>query len=159
MLNAPTDPPRYAMLRRLFVLGYAMNIILWFVPTMRMKVGGILGVGAQEDVYSVLTLVQRISQTSPGWHLFFVLTFASNILFIVLAVAYARRWIFITGASVATLFLLWGLFSTDAPGVEGFLLPRILGYVATALTLTGFVVVPSSRSRAVPGLAGGGGAG
>ncbi|HEY7214235.1 MAG TPA: hypothetical protein VIC28_06365, partial [Thermoanaerobaculia bacterium] len=133
---------RYGMLRRLFVLGYSMNIVLWFVPAFRMKVGGDLGFGAEDKVFSMLSMVRLISQTSPGWTLFFVVTFASNIVFLVLAFAYPKRWLFIIGASIAAPFMLWGFFSGENPDIHQFLVPRLLGYVATALTLIGFFIRP-----------------
>jgi hypothetical protein len=134
---------RYNLLRRLFVLGYAMNIVLWFVPTYQGRLGGFVsGSSAEDSVYSTFLLVRILSQTSPGWTLFFVVSFALNIVFIVLAFSWPKRWLFLTASSVSAFFVLWGLFSSGNPNLHSFLLPLLLGYIASAMTMVGFFIKP-----------------
>ena len=122
----------YRTLRTLFIIGYAINIALWFVPEYRVN----------KSVLTLFSLVRSISQVSPGWTMFYVLVFASNIVFIILALASPRRWIFLTASSVAAFFLLYGLFSGSNEQIEYLLIPRILGYIAALITLTGFLIRP-----------------
>lgn len=131
----------YQVLRSLFIVGYVMNFALWFAPIIRMKVGGIIGIGAEVRSFSMFSLITAISSTNPGQTFLAVLVFASDILFIVLAITYPRRWIFILASSVGVLVLLYSLFIVKLPGMH-FLLPQVLGYVAAALTLTGFLIRP-----------------
>ena len=100
-------PTRYGMLRRLFVLGYTMNIVLWFVPAFRIEIGPW---GGAED-FSILSMARLYSQTGLGWILFFVVTFASNVVFLVLAFSHPRRWTFITASSIVAPYILWRSFS------------------------------------------------
>jgi hypothetical protein len=143
---------RYRMLRFLFVLGYVLNIILWFLPYGR--VSSELGqAGGGGKMFSTLDLVRLLSQTSPGWTLFFVLVFTSNILFIVLALIRPKRWIFLVASSLAGIFFIWNLFSATPQGIEYLFIPRLLSYVASCLTLLGFLVNPPAMTVMTPNTA------
>lgn len=143
-LNAADTPgERYYRLRALFLLGYALNILLWFVPMARMKVGGFLAFGAEEKTFSMLSMVRLLSQQGAlGMTLFLVAVFASNIVFIVLALALPRRWVFLTASSVAAFFILLNLFSGSNEQTTYFLVPKVLGWIASLLTLLGFAIKP-----------------
>ncbi len=133
----------YETLRRFFLLGYAMNIVLWFVPAVKARVGGFFGFGGKEELLSMFSFARMVSQGSPGLAMFLVLVFASNIVFIVLALKYPKRWIFLAGSSLAAFFLLLDVFSSNSNDqVRYLLLPRLLDWAATALTLTGFLIKP-----------------
>lgn len=135
---------RFLMLRRLFILGYSMNIVLWFIPSVviRGNVGGFLWPAQPDRLLSMFSLVRLISQENPLLTLFFVLVFASNIAFIVLAIKVPKRWVFLTAAILSSLFLLLGLFSATPEDIYYIPFTRNLGYIAAALTLVGFVITP-----------------
>ena len=127
---------RFRMLKSLFVLGFFMNIVLNFVPLLQLKVRGDL------ITHSALSLIRTISGTNPGLTFVLVLIFASNILFIALAFAYPKRFIFIVASSFTVIMLIWNFFQGTNPNVIIFLLPQVLGYIANALTLIGFFIKP-----------------
>ena len=136
-------------LRNFFILGYALNIILWFVPAVTMRVGTLLGFGGEEKTLSMFSMVRLISQQhNLGLTIFLVGVFAGNIVFIALALAHPRRWVFITASSVAAFFILLNLFSGSNEQIHYLLVPRVLGWCATLLTLTGFVIKPPVGVRA-----------
>lgn len=138
----------YRRLRNLFLLGYALNIVLWFVPAITMRVGTFLGVGGEDKTFSMFSLVRLISQQGKlGLTIFFVSVFASNIVFIVLALALPRRWVFLTASSVAAFLILLGLFSGSSEQAQYFLIPRLLGWAASLLTLIGFFIRPPMAAR------------
>lgn len=141
---------RYLMLRRLFILGYAMNIALWFIPSVviRGNAAGFFAPAQPDRTLSMFSLVRLTSQENPFLTLFFVLVFASNIAFIVLAIKMQKRWVFLTGAILSAIFLLWGLFSSAAAPENVYYIPliRYLGYIASALILVGFVIGPVAET-------------
>ncbi len=133
----------FRTLRALFLAGYVLNIILWFVPSFKASIGGFMGMGGEERVLSMFSMVQLASQQgNMGLTIFMVLIFASNIVFIALALALPRRWVFITASSVAAFFILLNLFSGSNEQVTYFLVPRVLGWAASLLTLVGFLMRP-----------------
>lgn len=55
MTNVSRNQPdifRFHILRALSVCGYVISVVLTFVPSVRMKVGGFLGYGGEERLLS-----------------------------------------------------------------------------------------------------------
>src|SRR5437667_12507513 len=76
----------YRNLRLAFLAGFALNILLTFVPSMKVKVGGLIGVGGEEKTLSALNAIRLISQAGQfGVALLFVLFFCITVAFLVLA--------------------------------------------------------------------------
>ena len=139
----------FRTLRALFLAGYVLNIILWFVPAT--FVGFFAGCGSSGGfLVSMFSIVRLLSQQGNlGATIFFVLIFVSNIVFIALALALPRRWVFLTASSVAAFFILQGgligllrLFSASDEQMTYFLVFRVLQWVASLLTLLGFFMKP-----------------
>ena len=156
-MNETQNPPTvsfsatYRNLRALFIAGFALNAILFFVPALKAKVGGFLGFGGEERTFSVLTLTREIIQAGHlGLGLFFVIIFCIAVAFVVLAIKYPRRWLFITGACYTIVWFIFALFSGSGKDTEELFLPKLLGYVASALTLSGFWVRPPAPTATIP---------
>ena len=140
---------RFRTLRALFITGYVLNIILWFVPSERFSF---------EITLSRFDYVRTSLQSDYGLvgylYLLFdqlliveVLIFASNFVFLALALALPRRWVFITASSVAVWILLFATFDAYFVAYSGMyvdyiLVPRVLLGVASLLTLLGFFIKP-----------------
>ena len=122
----------FRTLRALFLAGYVLNIILWFVPAVKTTAG----------LLSMFSIVRLLSQQGDLGAYYYVLIFASNIVFIALALALPRRLVFFTASSVAAFFILLDLFSASDYQMTYFLAPRVLQWVASLLTLLGFFMKP-----------------
>jgi len=135
----------YNLLRILFVCGYSIQIILTFVPSIHMKVGGFLGYGGEERVLSLYDMIQLIFPENPGVALLMVTIFATWVAFVVLALTYPKRWVFLTGAILVAFFFLVNIFTPGQEGQEGieyFVIQRILSFIGSILCLSGFLVKP-----------------
>ncbi|MFQ6083957.1 MAG: hypothetical protein ACE5KE_01680 [Methanosarcinales archaeon] len=132
----------YHVLRILFVCGYAIKILLTFVPSTRMKVGGFMGFGGEERVLSPYDMIQLLFKEKPGAAMLIVIIFAIMVAFVVLALTYPKRWVFLTGAIFVAFFLLVSFFQPAREGVEYLIIPRVLGLIGEVLCLTGFFVKP-----------------
>jgi len=144
---------RFPTLRFLFVCGFALETVLTFVPKMQEKnfLGSMLGESKLNSVSSY-NQIQQIFQAGDFFTGLFAVTslFTIGIAFIVLAFAYPKRWIFITGSSYAAYWILVALFIPGRGDAEYFIFYIILGYVANALKLSGFFVRPTvNNSEAV----------
>ena len=140
--GTPSASNLYHLLRNLFLLGYVLNIVLWFIPTMRV---------GEQPALSAFSLVRLVSQLGNwGATILLVLVFASNVAFVVLALAYPRRWVFIVASSVASFLILLNLFSASNPEMHNLIIPRVLQWCAEFLTLTGFFIKPPTDLRSQP---------
>ncbi len=126
-------------LRGLFVIGNVIYLVLLFVPSY-----GLDAIGGQK-LMSDLEMMRRFSQTGNLFEFIFLLIVAvvAPLAWIVLALVYPKRWVFIAGASLVVFNVLLELFSGGSPDVKKLLIPRILAYVADAFVMTGFVAKPS----------------
>jgi hypothetical protein len=52
----------FRTLRALFLAGYVMDLILWFVPRWKMNVGGLMSMGGEERTFSMFSMVRLLSQ-------------------------------------------------------------------------------------------------
>jgi hypothetical protein len=134
------------ILRVLFVAGFALNAALTFVPTLKNESGGFMGLGSEKQSLSGFDIVRMTFQHGQGGlGVFYVLVFCIPVAFAVLGITYPRRWVFITGSCFTVFLLLLNLFAGSAEGVEYYFLPRLLGYLSFAMTLTGFWVKTSTK--------------
>jgi len=133
----------YRNLRALFFAGFALTAVLTFVPALKAEVGGFMGMGGEERSLSALDLIRLLFQGGQaGLGILFVLMFCTTVAFAVLAIKYPRRWVFIAGSCYAVFGILLAFFSGSNKDIQYYFLPRLLGYIATAMTLTGFWVRP-----------------
>lgn len=136
-----TEPSMFRTLMTLFLSGYVLQIILWFVPTVEMSFGGFMG---EEGALSMFSFVRlRSQQGNVGFTFFAALLFASNIVVIALALALPHRWVFISASSVSAFGILLSLFSGSNDQMTYLLVPLVLAWVAKLLTLLGFFIKPS----------------
>lgn len=140
-----SDILRFQLLRALFVCGWVLSIVLTFVPSYRIRTrgGGFFDYYYEYRLLSGYDIIQLLYQEGElGLWMLFVLLFAVEIVFVVLAFKYPKQLVFIAGATFAALNLLLNLFSTPMEGIEVLLIPRVLGYIATAFILSGFFIKP-----------------
>jgi hypothetical protein len=127
----------------MFVAGFGLDALLFFVPYYHARVGGFLGIGAQQRSFSILELIQlTFANGREGQGLFSVLVFCSMIVFAVLGIKHARRWVFLSGACLSAFFLILALFRGASSGLEPYFLPRLLDFAASGMQLTGFWINP-----------------
>jgi hypothetical protein len=120
-----------------------MEAVLWFVPTYKVAVGGLIGQGGQERSLSNLDAVRLVIQSGQlGLGILFVLFFCITAAFVALAMKYPRRWVFIAGSCFELFELVFDFFSGSNPNMQPYLLPQLLGYVAAAMVLAGLWVKP-----------------
>jgi len=140
--------PTFQILRTLFICGHLIYIVLTFVPTIKVSPQGMYGSGkVQEQTYSAYELIRFLGESEQfGWQIFYVVVFALDVAFVILAITYPKRWVFISGASMTAFFLLWDLFTPPKEGIVGMVIPNILDYVASAFVLLGFIAKPTSTT-------------
>ena len=134
-------------LKLLFILGWAISIILVFVPYKRMKVGGIYGIGGEERTVSLLQETRLLAESTPLISLFMTIAIAIFIAFLVLAIKYPKRWVFLSGAIFMSFFFLLSLFSPPTEGEKLFLIPRVIDFISTAFILTGYFIKPEKIEK------------
>jgi len=139
---------RYTNLKRVFIFGYALKIVLWFLPAVKVSPESFISIWGDDKILSMFSFVRLLSKWSFDLTMLMVLVFASNIVFIILAFKHPKRWIFLTGSSFTVFFLLMDMFSTSSNHqVHYLILPKILGYVTDAMTLTGFLIKPPLQEK------------
>jgi hypothetical protein len=143
------DSPKshtFQLLRILFICGFLMSIGLTFVPRIEITQQGMFGIGeVQKETYSMYGLVRLLGERQEvGWQLFYVILFALQIVFVILAIKYPKRWVFISGASISAFLLLWDFFTPSREDIEYLLIPRVLDYISSAFVLLGFFAKPTS---------------
>lgn len=139
----------FQTLRILFICGYLMSIGLTFVPSLEIsKHEGMFGMGeVVKHTYSLYEIIRLLYESGEyDWQLFYVTVFAVEIAFVILAIRYPKRWVFISGASFTAFFLLWSFFTPSREGIKYILIPRVLGYVADAFVLLGFFARPTDTT-------------
>ena len=133
----------YQALRALFVGGFALDIVLMFVPSIEVTTAGFLGFGGTVISMSGLDVIRRLFQSGEvGLAMLLVLLFCAQVAFLILAMKYPKRWVFVAGSCFAVFLVILGLFAGSSDNVEEYFVPRVLSYVATALQLAGFWVKP-----------------
>jgi hypothetical protein len=135
----------FQTMRMIFVAGCVINTVMTFVPVVEIKNNPNLPDGS----YSSFDVTRLLLEAAPPFGMFFVLLFSLNIVLAVLAFTYPRRWVFILGASYAALGVLYGIFSGSRGDTEVFLIPQVVGWIATLALLSGFFVKPEPQRIAV----------
>lgn len=148
-MNKESNPPQegfsltYRSLSILFIAGFTIQAVLWFVPAAKVTVGGLIGQGGQELSLSNLDAVRLLIQSGQvGLGILFVTFFCITVAFVALAMKYPRRWVFIAGSCFEFFGMVLNFFSGSNPNVQHYLLPQLLGYVAAAMVLTGLWIKP-----------------
>jgi hypothetical protein len=161
-MNARSQAPAlnflltYRNLRALFIAGFVIKAILFFIPSFSMRAGGFMGRGGEERSMSRFDLSRVASPVgqspNPYASIGTVFAFCILITFILLAVCYPRRWVFIAGACVTAIGILGGIllfFVLPNHNNHRFFFPRLLHFVATAMVLSGFWIKPNTAIATV----------
>jgi len=138
---------RYQTIRILFIIGYILNIILTFVPSVSYKSYSYYE--SAEKYMSDYEAIQILLNAQSFWGIYFVVLFASYFAFIILAFKYQRSWVFITGASVTAFTFILFLFYPSNPDVHRVFLTSVLGYLAMIFILSGFFAKPPKSEQDV----------
>ena len=138
----------YPLLRKCFVAGCLANIILTFVPSVKVVHRDfIFGNTTSEELLSNFDLIQMGFQTGQNGLAFLaIIIFGSWIALSAMAVVNPIRWVFIAGGAIAGFTILVTLFSPTSGSVEIVTLTLVLGYGADALMLSGFLANPDEVS-------------
>ena len=139
-------------LRIAFIVGCSLHVILTFAPAYSAKVGGFLGIGAEDRSFSTFDAIRAALATNAGEMagLIGVIWFCSVLGFALLAMKRPRRWVFLAGACVASFFLILSMFAGAPPNVRVYLLPQLLRLSASLMEMTGFWIAPA-QSNIRPG--------
>ena len=141
IMNEPQNAPTisfsltYRNLRTLFIAGFAYQAVEFFIPTFK-AVGG-------DKSFSTLDLIRLIFQMGHyGMGIYCVLIFCAAVAFAVLGFKYPQRWVFIAGSSFMVFMLILDFFQGSNPNLQEIFLTKLLGYIASAMSLTGFWIKP-----------------
>jgi len=130
-------------LRTIFIVGFLIEVVLWFVPAGVLETTGFLGLQIQRQVVSALDIVRMLFQLQKeGFGFLYVLFFCAELAFLVLAIFYARRWVFVAGACFVAFLLILDIFTGSSQNFHPYFLSRAVGYLAAAMALTGFWIRP-----------------
>lgn len=131
---------RYQTIRILFIVGCILKIVLTFLPSVSYQ-----SYSFSESPIKYMSdfeAIQILMKAQSFWGFFYVIIFASNIAFLILALSYQRRWIFISGASVTALCFIIYLFSPSNPNVHSIFLTLLFQHLATIFLLLGYFAKP-----------------
>lgn len=82
----------YQNLRALFIAGFTLDAVLFFVPVIKTKVGSFAGIGGEERTLSALDLTHALMQSEhAGRGIFYVVIFSAMVAFAVLAIKIRAR--------------------------------------------------------------------
>jgi hypothetical protein len=131
---------RYEHPRVIFIAGFMLEILLWFIPTISITTDlGAISISSFRIARSLFLYGQN------GAGLLVIFPLFVSVVILVLAMKYPRRWVFICGACFAVLVILWGVSHGSADlemGMDVYFAPRILSYVGSVMGLIGFIVKP-----------------
>ena len=140
-------------LRLLFIIGFGISIVLFFVPYKRVNPtrtdrleGMVTGRAPIEGVVSPIEELRH----DPAAALFGAILLSVYIAFFVLAIVYPKRWVFLAGAIYMSFSLLLALFVSPSENEHVFLIPNILSILSTILGLSGYFVKPEKAKSPVP---------
>jgi len=134
----------YYNLRILFIIGYSISFILNFIPSFRIK-GSFFQPEKLLSVRDIVKILFGNGQVALG--MFSVLLVAFAIVFVILAIKYPKRWVFVSGASFGVFGLFLSLFVGTPEGVEVLVIPAVISYIANAMILSGFFIKPEVHSK------------
>lgn len=117
-----------------------ITIVLYFVPMYSLHTDSAYFKAG--EAISYISIARAISSSHPWRTLYSVVLFALNVLFLVLAFAYPKRWIFILASSIAIFFLIWDFFSKPDSNLIIFTVPLVVSYIGAGLKLIGFIIKP-----------------
>lgn len=134
----------YSNLRKLFVAGCAVNIILTFIPSAKIVHRGLLSrtVTSEEFVSNFDGIQLGFQHGQTGLAMLAVLIFGAWIVLAVMAFVNEKRVVFIVGGMLGGFAILLNLFSPNTPGVELLTLPLVLSYGADIALISGFFANP-----------------
>jgi hypothetical protein len=135
----------FRTLRVIFIAGYVGSIIVYFIPVEVMNNPNI-----PPGSYSMFDIIKMIAQVNPPVAMVMVFFFALNIVIVVLALTYPKRWVFIVGASYAALALMYSFVSSSGQMVEFSLIMAVISWAIVLAELTGFFIKPASAVVPAP---------
>jgi hypothetical protein len=145
---------RYQLLRIIFIAGFALSVIMTFVPSLEVtenlpQAFGVFGnqfLRPRKGLVSEKDVIESGFQRNPIIGMFYFGILVFNIGMIFIPWKFPKRWIFLTGAAVACFLFLLSLMTTpidtNAFTIQYLLLPSILGWIALFAKVTGFFIYP-----------------
>jgi MFS family permease len=135
----------YKILRIIFISGFSLQLLLTFIPSVevnKLKVFGFDNQFLKNETYSDKDTIGLLLQVNPLLGLFFIAVFILQIIFIILAIKYPRRWVFLSGAGLACLSFIGWLFMPKASNTTILVIPALLSWCAMFAKMTGFFIHP-----------------
>jgi hypothetical protein len=136
----------YRVLRVIFISGFAVSIVLTFIPSIEVaSAPPVFGFGNQflkSELLSDKDIIGKLLQENAIVGLFFVFLFMAQVAILVLAIKYPKRWVFIAGVSLTCLTITLWLFSTTPQSTTTLVIPAVFSWLATFAKLTGFFIHP-----------------
>ncbi len=138
----------YRLLRPVFVAGFILSLILYFVPCYK-PAGDVLkawlSMGGVERPLSSFDLCRLLVHTgNVQWGAFYIALSGVELALVLLALRRPRRWVFIAGSSEQLYLLIAFLLRPTSPDLSHPSFFAFLAYASWALCLTGFFVKPPS---------------
>ena len=136
----------YCLLRPVFVAGFILSLILYFVPCYKAAgdvLKGWLSIGGVERSLSSFDLCRLLLQTgNVQWGVFYIGLSGFELALVLLALRWPRRWVFIAGSSEQLYLLVAFLLRPSSADLSQPSFFAFLNYVSWAMCLTGFFVKP-----------------
>lgn len=141
-LTKPKTHACYPFLRGVFVAGNLLMIVLCLVPSISFDL-----IGLPEGPVSAVYVLRELELINPaeqfGLWLLCILQFLTPVVFLALALAHPRRWVFLVGAIVTCCWGLMGLLTSTPEYVTYVSQAEFLGWVATIMVLSGLFAFPT----------------
>ena len=163
-MKMTTDSPAvkpsrtYRLLRPVFVAGFVLSLILYFVPCYK-PAGDVLkawlSMGGVERPLSSFDLCRLLVHTgNVQWGAFYIALSGVELALVLLALRSPRRWVFIAGSCEQLYLLIAFLLRPSSADLSQPSFFAFLNYVSWAMCLTGFFVKPQrARMSARPEVA------
>jgi len=148
----------YRILRRVFVAGLVLSLILYFVPCNK-PAGDVLkawlAMGGAERHLSSFDLCRLLAGTgNVQWGGFYIALSGVELALVLLALRRPRRWVFIAGSCEQLYLLITFMLRPSSEALTQHWFFGFLAYVCWAMCLTGFFVRPPRNGvRARPEVA------
>ncbi len=136
----------YRALRLLFITGFALSFILYYIPCYK-PAGPVLTAwtanGGAERRLSSFDLCRLLIRTGDvNWGAFYIALSLFELTILVLAIRRPRRWVFVAGSCEQLYLLLAFLLRSHSGDLPQPLITMLLGYASWPMCLSGFFVKP-----------------
>ncbi len=146
--------PAYRILRPLFVAGYALSTVLYFIPWYT-PTGDVLkawlatgGVERHLSSFDLCRLLVSTGDVQSG--AFYMSLSAIEVVLMLLAVWHPRRWVFLAGACEQVYTLIAFLRRPTANDLPHPLFSVFLYYAVWGMGFTGFFIRPPTKRTVAP---------